>query len=446
MTATPPKESTGGKSAGGGTRTHPSRIAAIALIVRRSLRRHAFATTITILATALAAGLVMSVFAIQAQTEAAFTGRDVGFDAVLGARGSKLQLVMNSVFHLDASPGNIPWSVYERLGVDPRVALAIPYAVGDNYKGFRIVGTTTDQFELYRYAGDRALQFAGNGRAFDPNRREAVIGSFVAQQTGLNYGDEFHPSHGISSDDVGDHHDHEEHYIVVGVLEPTNTPIDRVVWIPIDGIFRMGGHVLRGEGEPFVPKLGEAIPDEHKEVSAIMLKFRAPTVGAELDNVINREGKEMTLAWPIASIMADFFAKFGWITRVLRLVAYLVVAVSAGAILASVYNTINERRREFAILRALGARKSIVFTAIVIESAVIAGLGALVGYAVYAAIVAIATTAIRHQTGVVIEAWSFHPALALVPPGMILLGGIAGLIPALKAYRTDVATNLEPHS
>lgn len=428
---------------------HPSRVRAVALIVRRSLRRHAFATIVTIVAAALASGLVMAVFAIQAQSERAFTGGNVGFDAVLGARGSKLQLVLNSVFHLDESPGNIPWAEYTKWKSDPRVRLAIPYAVGDNYRGFRIVGTTPELFDGYRYGKDRSLAFTGKGRPFDAERREAVIGSFVAEQTGLRYGDHFHPSHGISFDESADDHDYHEHdedYVVVGTLQPTNTPIDRVVWIPIEGVFRMGGHVLRGEGDVFVPQHGHDIPDEHKEVSAVMLTFVAPAVGADLDNMINKEGKTLTLAWPIASVMTSLFDKFGWITRVLQLVAYLVVAVSACAILAAVYNTINERRREFAILRALGARKSIVFSAIIVESATIAALGAALGFAFYAVIVLVAAGIIRAQTGVVIDAWSYHPALALVPPGMLLLGAVAGVVPALKAYATDVAANLNPHS
>lgn len=427
---------------------HPSRIRAVALIVRRSLRRHAFATTITVLAAALASGLVMSVFAIHAQSERAFSGGNVGFDAILGARGSKLQLVLNSVYHLDESPGNIPWSAYTRLKADPRVRLAIPYAVGDNFRGFRIVGATPELFDAYRYGKDRSLAFAGKGRAFAPDRREAVIGSVVAERTGLKYGDHFHPSHGINFNEADDedHHEHDEDYVVVGTLEPTNSPFDRVVWIPIDGVFRMGGHVLRGGGNVFVPQDGHEIPDEHKQVSAVMLKFVVPTVGADLDNAINQESNEFTLAWPIATVMTKFFEKFGWITRVLELVAYLVVAVSACAILAAVYNTINERRREFAILRAIGARKSIVLSAIIVESAAIATLGAILGYAFYGAIVMITAAVVRSQTGVVIDAWSYHPALALTPPAMLLLGALAGIAPAVKAYATDVASNLSPHS
>jgi putative ABC transport system permease protein len=120
-------------------------------LVRRSLRQHALSSTITVASVALAAGLTMAVFAINNQTYEAFTGGDPGFDAVLGARGSQLQLVLNTVFHLETSPGNIPWAMYTQIASNSRVELAIPYAVGDNYKGYRIVGTTPELFTKFRY-------------------------------------------------------------------------------------------------------------------------------------------------------------------------------------------------------------------------------------------------------------------------------------------------------
>jgi len=420
-------------------------LGSIITIISRSLRRHAFSTSITMLATALAVGLVMSVFVIQEQANRAFTGGDVGYDAVLGARGSKLQLVLNAVFHLETSPGNLPWSVYHRLKLDPQVELAIPYAVGDNYQGYRIVGTTTDLFTKYRFDGSQQLEFYDGGRGFDAQRKEAVIGSLVAQRTGLRVGSHFNPSHGVTHNEH-DHHHHDEEYTVVGITKPTNSANDRVVWIPIDGIFRMEGHVLRGEGRTYTPKPGVPIPDEHKEVSAVMLRFKHPMAGARLDAAINLNSKEATLAWPIAAVMGDLFNKIGWIARVLELVAYLVVLVSAAAILASIYNTINERRREFAILRALGARRLIVFASIVGESALIGLLGAVGGFALYGVILSVAADVIRDHTGVAIGVWDYHPVMAWAVPAMVGLGALIGVVPALKAYATDVATNLAPHS
>ena len=124
---------------------------ALLLIVRRSLREHALSTTVTVFSAALASGLVMAVFAVAAQSRAAFAGGPVGFDAVLGARGSATQLVLNTIFHLETSPGNIPWSLYTEVRDDRAVTLAIPYAVGDNYRGLRIVGTTAEIFTKFEY-------------------------------------------------------------------------------------------------------------------------------------------------------------------------------------------------------------------------------------------------------------------------------------------------------
>lgn len=414
----------------------------ILLIVRRSLSQHALSTLITAFSIALGSGLVMAVFAIKTQTYQAFTGGEAGFDAVLGARGSQLQLVLNTVFHLETSPGNIPWTLYQQIKQDPRVKLAIPYAVGDNYLGFRIVGTTS-QITEFEYQQGRKFQVEPGGRFFTDAAREAVVGSFVAQATGIQVGSTFNPYHGLVADERQRHRDQ---FTVVGVLEATNSPSDRVVWIPIEGIYRMSGHVLRGNGETFKAQEGETIPDESKEVSAVMLKLRDPQAGFQLDQTINKQGKVATLAWPIGRVMADLFDKLGWMNRVLELVAYLVIAVAAGSILASIYNTINERRREFAILRALGARRATVFAVIVTEAAVIALIGSLGGYAVYGVILVATKVIVKAQTGVVLSVWQMDSTLWLTPLLMLTVGALAGLIPAFKAYRTDVAEHLAPAS
>lgn len=415
----------------------------VALMVRRSLRQHALSTLVTLAAVGLASGLTMSVFSIQEQSMGAFAGSQ-GFDAVLGARGSELQLVLNTVFHLETSPGNIPWTMYESVKNDSRVKLAIPYATGDNYYGYRVVGTTPEMFTEFEFQEGKRYEIAEGGRPFEAGFAEATIGSYVARETGLGVGDTFSPFHGINFDPTKEHS--ENVYTVVGVMEPTNTPSDRAIWIPIDGIFWMGGHVLRGTGEAFTPEAGEAIPDEHKEVSAVMIKFRDPTGGLSMAAQVNQQGKVATLAFPIGKVMADLFNKIGWVNRIFEGVTYLVVLVSGATILASIYNTINERRREFAILRALGARRRTVFSAIVAESAAIAFLGGLAGYLVYAVILALAYVFVRNSTGVVLDVTAFHPALVLVPLGMTALGALSGIVPAVRAYSTDVAENLTPHS
>lgn len=222
-------------------------------LVGHSMKQHALSTGITVLSVALATGLTMSVFSIQYQTRTAFIGGNAGYDAVLGARGSQLQLVLNSVYQLETSPGNIPWSLYQAIKNDPRVALAIPYAVGDNYFGYRIVGTTDEIFTKFEYQAGRHFTVRQGGKYFDPAKKEAVIGSYVADKTGLKEGSQFRPYHGLYFDPSMQH---EEVFTITGVLKPTNTPSDRVIWIPIDAVYRIKGHVLRGSGTEYTATAG----------------------------------------------------------------------------------------------------------------------------------------------------------------------------------------------
>ncbi|MBE2215988.1 MAG: FtsX-like permease family protein, partial [Opitutaceae bacterium] len=220
--------------------------------------------------------------------------------------------------------------------------------------------------------------------------------------------------------------------LVTGVLEPSNTPADRVIWIPLSGLQSMSGHN----------------PKTATDVSAVLVKFTDEGVAAgfQLDLLYNKRGNRLTFAWPIGAILAKLFDKIAWFDRVLTFVCYLVVVVATASILASIYNSMNERRREIAILRALGARRTTVFGAIVLESAAIGALGMAVAFVVHGVIVVIASSIIREQTGVVIDPLKLYPVFAVAPAGIIGLSALLGVIPAMKAYRTDVATHLAPIS
>jgi len=399
------------------------------LIVGKSLRQHLLSTLVTSISIALAGGLLMSVWSVKEQSQATFTGVNAGFDAVLGARGSKLQLVLNAIFHLEASPGNLAWQDFLDIQKNPNVELAIPLAVGDNFHGYRLAGTIPELFTRSEYARGRHYALAPGGRMFDPTLREAVVGSFAARKLGLKPGDTFHPFHGLIYDEKNQH---SETYLVVGVLEPSNTPADRVIWIPIEGIQKMSGHD----------------PKAATDISAVLVKLRGGSAmaGFQMDLMYNKQGNRLTFAWPIGRVMAELFDKIGWFDMVLGLVAYLVAVVATASILAGIYNSMNERRREIAILRALGARRWTIFAAILSEAAAISTLGMALGFLVYAAIVAVVAGVMRAQTGVVIDPFKFNPVMLWAPAMLIGLGALAGLIPALKAYRTEVAENLTPLS
>lgn len=396
------------------------------LLVRRSLRQHLLSTLVTVVSIALAGGLLMAVWVVKDQSRSTFTGQSGGWDAVLGARGAKLQLVLNAIFHLEASPGNISFDDFEGIRTNRAVAVAVPIAVGDNYRGYRLVGTTTNQFEV-EYSKGQRFRLQPGGRLFDDGFREAVVGSFAARKLGLTIGSEFKPYHGLNFDPKAQH---EETYVVVGVLEPSNTPADRVIWIPLAGLQNMGGHDA----------------STSTDVSAVLVRLRSPMAGQQLDMLYNRQGNRMTFAWPIAKQMADLFEKFGWFDAVLAMVAWLVALVAVGAVLASLYNSMHSRRRDLAILRALGARRRTIFAAIILESATIAAFGMGLGFLVYAMILGVAASVIRAQTGVVLDPWQPAWVWLWAPIAMVLLGALAGVLPAIKAYRTDVAGGLVPES
>jgi putative ABC transport system permease protein len=397
------------------------------LIVYRSLRQHLLSTLITAGSLALAGGLLMSVWMTKAQAQKSFLRTTTAFDAVLGARGSKLQLVLNAIFHLEASPGNLSWQDYEFIRRHPAVQVAIPIAVGDNLRGYRIVGTIPALFTDVEYAPGRKYTVAAGGRLFSVGEKEAVVGSFAADRLGLKPGDTFHPFHGLA---YNPNEQHTDLYTVVGIMEPTGTPLDRVVLIPIEGVQKMSGHDPRAA----------------TDISAVLIKLRSSTAGFMLDIMINKQGNRLTFAYPVGAILSDLFSKISWFDQVLALIAYLVALVAAASVLASIYNSMNARKRDIAILRALGARRRLVFGAVVAESACIGALGAIAGFAVYAVLFGVVAGIIRAQTGVVLSLAEFHPVLVIAPLGLVLLCALGGIIPALKAYRLPVAENIAPIS
>jgi len=383
-------------------------------------------TVITAFSIALASGLLMSVWVVKEQSERNFMGVDSGFDAVVGAPGSKLQLVLNSIFHLESSDRNLTWEQYESVASHPMVRTAIPLAVGDNHQGYRLVGVTTNLFEVEFREGEKYAVQDG-GYIFRPDKKQAVVGSFVAERLRLKVGDKFHPYHGLTFDETAKH---DEVYVVTGIMKPTNTPGDRVIWIPIKGLQNMSGH--------------EA--DKSTEVSAVLVKLISATQTPLMDKQINSQGKVMTFAGPIAMIVAQLFNKIAPVEMVLRCIAVLVALVAAGSILSSIYNSMNERRREIAILRALGARRRTVFGVVILESSSIAALGALVGFVVYFIIMFVATWYIRAETGIALNPLEPQWVMLWAPLAMLALGALAGIVPASKAYSTNVATNLIPFS
>jgi putative ABC transport system permease protein len=369
----------------------------------------------------------MCVWAVKTQSQSAFTQTTTGFDAVLGARGSKLQLVLNAIFHLEASPGNVAAADFEAIRRHPMIKAAIPIAVGDNLRGYRIVGTAPELFANVEYSPGKKFAVEAGGKIFNPDAKEAVVGSFAAQRLRLKVGDTFKPFHGLAFDAKAEHADI---FTVTGILAPTNTPADRVVWVPLRGLQTMSGHD---------PKLAT-------DLSAVLLQLRTPIAGLQMDMLYNKQGNRLTFAYPVSAIVAELFGKIAWFDQVLTLVAYLVALVAAGSVLASIYNSMSARRRDLAILRALGAKRGTIFGAVLAEAACIGAIGAAAGFAIYFALFAGVANLIRAQTGVVLDVMAGHPVLWICPLAMIGLCALGGIVPAVKAYRTPVAETIAPVS
>lgn len=397
-------------------------------LIYRSLRQHLLATLVTAGSIALASGLLLTVWVVKTQSQAVFAATNSGFDAVLGARGSKLQLVLNAIFHLEASPGNLTAADFEMIRHQREVKTAIPLAVGDNYRGWRIAGTTESLFTNVEYMPGRRYQVGRGERFFQIGKLEAVVGSYAAKKLGWQVGTTFHPSHGLIFNPQAEQH--EETYTVVGVLAPTNTPVDRVIWIPLEGVQTMKGHN----------------PLAATELSAVLVQLRAPEAGMMLNLRLNSPGGRLTFAYPIGTIVAELFNKIAWFDQVLTLVAWLVAVVASGSVLVSIYNSMSARARDIAILRALGARRRTVFGAVVGEAAVIGLLGSAAGFAVFVGLAGSVAALIQAQTGVVLEPLQWNPVFCWGPAVFVGLCILGGCVPAFKAYRVPVAETIAPVS
>lgn len=390
-------------------------------IAWRGLSSRALSSTVTASSMALSVCLLLLVWAFKTEAERSFAAADGGFDAVLGPRGSKLQIVLNALYHLDESPGLMGWSDYEQIKGHPAVAAAYPIAVGDNYKGIRLVGTVPEYLGEHEYRSGRRFELAGGGKLFSVGSMEAVVGSQAARQLGLAQGDTFHPYHGLQYEPAARH---EETYRVVGVLEATGTPADRVIWIPIAGIQTMSGHAAAAAGS----------------VSAALVKFKpgARTAGFQLDLLYNRQGDRLTLAWPASQSVVRLFGKLAWFDWALRAIAGLVAVIAAAGVTATLYIAMSERRRDIAVWRALGARRRVVFAIATMESMGIALAGLVGGLVLYLLAGYLAADFAREQAGVVLEVVSPNAAFWAVPLGVLGIGFLAGLAPAIKAYTVDV--------
>lgn len=439
-------------------------------IAWRSIQQRALASTLTGLSMALGVALVVAVLVGGTLISQWFrSGAGLGYNIIVGAKGSALQLVFNTVYHIDKPIENIPYWYYQeflpaserRDGKDGSFAkytdLAIPCCMGDYLGSFRVVGTSTKMFDEMEASPGRKFEFA-DGRNFKFEEFfTGVLGSHVAEQLGMKVGDKFNPTHGEGG------HEHSP-FTVVGILKPTGTPADRAVFINIEGFFLMEGHARdvphaddKAASTPTDDKSDDAasltsnlkpLPDNLRDVTSILVltKESAPgwrdLMAPGLVRKINKENVAQAVL-PIGVISRFFESWIGPLTALLLGLAGLIVIVSAISIMVSIYNSMSERRHEIAVMRALGARRAKIMAIVLAESIMLALAGGLFGWLLGHGLVVALGPQIAASTGVQPGFLQYASQYELILiPALVILASLVGFLPAVSAYRTDVGRAL----
>lgn len=400
-----------------------------------------FTTFLTILSVGLAVGLISAVLTLRQEAQRRFEEEGQAFDLVVGANGSPLQLVLSSVYFMDYPPGNIPYAVYEGLKADKEyVQAAFPIGLGDSYKGFRIVGTSAEIFDhtwTSPSTGQIREPFAiGEGRRFE-KPMEAVIGATVARMSGLKVGDEFISTHGLIEMPKGaELDDHSKTpYKVVGILKASGSPFDRALYCQLDSVWEVhAGHDV----EPGIAKT-----DEHgeKQVSSVLVQLQSPAYRFQYK--VDAAAKfHANVAIPIDEIAKLFNNFLENLKTVLLAIGYLVVVISAISIMIGLYLSIIQRRRDLAIMRALGASAMEIFLFVIIEAMVVTVMGIVSGILIGKGGTYLLGMALAQQYGLVITTFSLSPEELRAYATVALVGIVAGILPAWQAYDSDVARDL----
>lgn len=462
-------------------------------IAWRSMQQRAVASWLTAISVGFGVALIVAVLVIHQVVDRSFRRGAQGYDLIVGAKGSALQLVLDTVFYLGQPVDLIPYSYYREFTEGrfvPAVRVAIPICTGHDYKGFRCVATIPDMFERLTYLDNREFSF-WKGRNFYPeNHFEAVAGYTAARKLNLQVGQEIRPT---GYGEVGKSQHEDEAFTIVGILAPTGTPIDRAIFLNLEGFFQCKAHqmgpsyeeqLLRdsefrvvgvssgtremgsngagdnspgaggsdasgASGESRSAPQGEEPEDahehdhgeQHRRLSAILVVSNLednPQLAMALPRIINEEPYAQAVA--PARVVAELFDGIvGNIQKVLLILAVLVVIVAGIGITVSIYNSMSERRHEIAIMRALGASRGTVMAVILLESILLSLGGGLLGVIMGHSLVGVLSPLIAEYTGVIVRPLDFQLAELVLIPGLIALATAVGYLPAVMAYRTDVA-------
>jgi putative ABC transport system permease protein len=416
-------------------------------LVARSLRAHRLSTIVTSLMVAIGVALLMTLLTVRDSASRAFLRGTGNMHLLVSAQESRLESVLNSVFHSGIPQRVVTWEQFRSVASLPPVEWALATVQGDNYRGYATMGVQPAFFEKFLPDGATPMSVSAGTffREGDAGVFDVVLGSLAASGAGLNVGDTLTITHG--ADEKGQHHE-EFKFTIAGVLAPTGTAHDRVVfvtaeskWIVHADEFRQQAARAAGAAWHEEPTPANLTPAE-KPVTAIYVKMKAtPTIAQVATLVRNELG--LTAAYP-ASEVRRLLGIVGNADVVLIGIALIVMVSGALGVMLALYNSMEHRRRQLAVLRVLGASKERLLSLVLSESAAIGLLGALLGLVI--AIVGTQVTAVflSGALGVPISG-AIDPLWAIiVVSGTVLLSAVAGLVPAVRAYRTPVIRNLRP--
>lgn len=408
----------------------------------KSLGNRRFSAILTVLAIALSVTLLLAVEKVRTEARASFTSTISGTDLVVGARSGSVQLLLYSVFRIGNATNNIRWDSYQHVAGHPRVAWAIPLSLGDSHRGFRVMGTSASYFEHYRHGRDQTLQF-NQGAPFS-DLYHAVLGADVARELGYVLDSELILAHGTGAVSFVDHAD--KPFRVSGILSKTGTPVDRTIHISLQGI-----EALHVDWQQGMPARGEAAMSAAQAreldltptaVTAVLLGLNSRISTFAVQRDINQFSGEPLQAILPGVALQELWSLLGIAEKALFIVSLFVVLTGLVGMLTAILSSLNERRREMAILRSVGARPRHVFSLLLLEAASLALAGIVLGLGLMYVCLWLAQPLILSRYGLYI---------AITPPGMYewaLLGAILaasvlmGSVPAWRAYRQSLVDGL----
>ena len=411
----------------------------------KSLRNRKFTAGLTVLSIALSVTLLLGVERIRQESRASFASTVSGTDLIVGARSSPVHLLLFSVFRIGNATNNIAWASYRAISERPEVAWSIPVSLGDSHRGFRVMGTTQDYFEHFRYGRGRKLEFA-QGKAF-VETHDAVLGAQAAAALGYVAGQSITIAHGAGDVSFSLHED--QPFRVVGVLARTGTPVDRTVHVSLQGIDALHEESnAEAAQDPLAAAVhahereAGAVPSSGKVITAFLLGLKTRAAALSVQRLVNEYPNEPLTAILPGATLQEVWEIVGVAEQALAAVSALVVVVGLAGMLVALLTGLSERRREMAVLRSVGARPRHVFGLLLGEAAFLTLSGIVLGVVVLYLGLLAAGPWLESRFGLFIGiGWPSAHELNL----MILVGaaGIAiGLIPAYRIYRYSLADGM----